>query len=306
MNEKTVKRLFDMQIDEVSLVDRPANQHASIAFSKAFEEDGDVSSYDEGFEGVDLDDLEIGDHVVDTETGEEFVVVEDDGIEKSGTDLLHAPAAATRVISGAGKEVKRRSLVDRGKAHLYRNQGRYKMAGAATGGAAVGYGASEMSKSLGETLLEELSKAASEDERSEIVAKAMNEVEIAKAAAAEAMAVAEHERDLRTTDMFISKAAEYNLPVAPEVLGPILKSMAATLDDDQLEVMDQLLTSVGDQLFEEVGFAGENDNNSVLEMVNAHAAEYVTKADVSGAQAAADIFEANPDLYDAYLAEKGI
>lgn len=246
MNGKNVKRLFDMEIDEVSIVDRPANQHASILISKADKEGSDMpDGYGDDY--VDIDDLDVGDIVVDDE-GNEWEVAYEEEPELAGVGKAHEPA-------------------------------------------------------LGEILLEELSKASSEDERSVIIAKAMNEVEVAKAeakAANEAMLI---ERDLRITDEFISKAAEYNLPVESEVLGPILKSMAETLTPDQLDVVDAIFTSVGDTLYDEVGVVGGNSNGSVLDMVNSYADELVTKADIGGAQAVSDIFEANPEAYDQYLQE---
>lgn len=320
MNEKTVKRLFDMEFDEVSLVDRPANQFASIAFSKAQGEEPSVSE-DFEVEEVDIDDLEVGDVVVDEE-GNEFEVVEEDDdteVEKFSPSGLMGSTALSRLSAGfrAGKGAPRNvqpTGID-GRAgqtglHLGRNRKRYATGAAATTAAGATYGGKkymdnreEASKSLGDALLEELSKASGEDQRAALIAKAMDEVEIAKAAAAEAWDMAEKERDLRLTDEFISKAAEYNVPVAPQVLGPILKSMAETLSDEQLEVLDQLFESIGDVLYEEIGFTGENDNVSVLDQVNAHAAELVGKADIGGAQAIADIFEANPEAYEAYLTE---
>lgn len=344
MKEKTVKRLFDMEIDEVSLVDRPANQHAAIAISKADEEEA-VMVFDEQGNAVDESVLEHGD-VVYNEAGEEFVFVEeDDSIGKASLPMfaqrgiLNAAEGASslgrkgrKAAGGTRSRLRNRYVQPGGEVSSVSFNGRTgstttdytpdklrrglvaRDAGIATAGVggvgAAGYGVKryrdgreEASKSLGDTLLEELSKAATEDERSELLAEALDEVEVAKAAAAEAWSVAEAERDLRMTEEFIAKAAEYNVPVAPGVLGPILKSMAETLSDEQLEVIDALLTSVGDMLYDEIGFTGENDNASVLDQVNAHAAELVGKADASAAQAIADIFDANPQAYDAYLAE---
>jgi hypothetical protein len=34
MTTRTVKRLYDLEIDEISLVDRPANQHGLVAIAK--------------------------------------------------------------------------------------------------------------------------------------------------------------------------------------------------------------------------------------------------------------------------------
>lgn len=162
-----------------------------------------------------------------------------------------------------------------------------------------------MSKSLGDSVLEELSKAVTDSDREEIIAKAMDEVEIAKAAAAEAWAYAEQERDIRVEQEFISKAAEYNLPVAPEVFGPILKSLAETLSDEELDILDEIFTAVGDILYDELGYVGESDNVSVYDTVDGMASELIGKSDMSYEQAVSAMFEANPAAYDAYLSENG-
>lgn len=79
MSTKTVKRLFDLEIDEVSLVDRPANQHGLVAIAKRAEDDGMPIFDAEGYE-VDESDLEHGD-VVYADNGDgsftELVYTED-------------------------------------------------------------------------------------------------------------------------------------------------------------------------------------------------------------------------------------
>lgn len=70
-----IRKLSGLEIDEVSLVDRPANQHGLVAIAKRAPEDS-MGIFDaEGFE-VDESDLEHGDTVYD-ESGQEFVYVED-------------------------------------------------------------------------------------------------------------------------------------------------------------------------------------------------------------------------------------
>jgi len=258
---KPVRRLYDMEYDEVSIVNRPANSDSEIAIFKSMDSDlidvedaGDL--FDEEGELLDISELEPGESVFTVE-GEEFMFVPDDDFETAG------------VSDGVTK-----SEEDMGD-HM----------------------------SLGDVLLEELSKADGESERQAIIADAMDEVEVAKAAAAEAWETVEAEREARYDEAFFSKAAEYNVPVAPEVLGPILKSMATVLDEDQLDTLDQLFTAIGEVLYDEVGYEGDSDNDYVLDEVNHHAAELVGKADVSGAEAISAVFEANPEAYEAYLSE---
>lgn len=160
-------------------------------------------------------------------------------------------------------------------------------------------------KSLGTTVLEELSKAVTSEERDRIVAKMADEVEITKAENEELRQAFEEERDIRVTEAFVAKAAEYELPVEPAVFGPILKAIAEVLDDDQLDVLDAVLSSRGVAL-DELGYAGGATNSGVLDEVNGLAAELVTKAggSVSTEQASTALFEHNPGAYEAYLSEQ--
>lgn len=77
----TISKLQGMKIDEVSLVRRPANQHAAIVFSKADEGDDmpPGTIYTESGEEVSIDDLELG-TLVEGEDGEIYEVVEDDSV----------------------------------------------------------------------------------------------------------------------------------------------------------------------------------------------------------------------------------
>ena len=345
---RTLSKLVDLDIDEVSVVDRGANQHSLIAFSKSLQSGGvDVSEepmadddlvFDESGQEVFVEELEHGDTVFDAE-GNEYVFVEDGEEEigkagafsafKTGMRGAEGPWAAGLNSSAnqagrsgrqAGRRVKDRYTnlrtsteggrsVMRGSENFRRN--RVQDAALGVGGlglaGAGAYGASKWSggKSLGDSVIEELSKAVTDADRDEVIAKAMDEVEIYKAQAAEALAWAEQEHDVRVTDAFISKAAEYNLPVSPEVLGPILKSIAEVLDEEELDVLDALLSAVGDALYDEIGYVGESSNSSVMDQVDSMAGEYVGKSDFSHAQMTTAMFEANPAAYDAYLSEMG-
>lgn len=308
-----VKRLFDIEIDEVSVVDRPANQHGLIAFAKndsstELETGMPEELFDETGEEIPVDVLEHGDIVYDAE-GNEFVFVEDDEdeVEKG---FAYRPAAEAAEAFAGGNRMRASKLADKAFGTGAQARKRKLIAGGTAigvGGAGTGYALSKAEKSnymsLGDSVLEELSKAVTERDREEIIAKAMDEVEIAKAQAAEAYEYAAALEDQRIEDAFISKAAEYNLPVAPEVFGPILKSIAEALTEDELELLDELFSAIGDSLYDEIGYVGESSNTSVLDTVNGLASEFVGKSDVSYEQAVAAMFEANPSAYDAYLSE---
>lgn len=91
----TINKLQNMTFDEVSLVRRPANQHASIVFSKADEGDGmpDVLYTEDGTE-IDIDDLEIGTEV-EMEDGSVWTVAaadDEDDQEDAQENLEYADA----------------------------------------------------------------------------------------------------------------------------------------------------------------------------------------------------------------------
>jgi hypothetical protein len=339
-----VRKLRDMEIDEISLVDRAANQHASILFSKSQEdampgyEEG-VELYDSNGDPADFEDLEVGDLAYDAD-GNEYVMVEDDGSDQDEFDGYYEEELEAVGKSGGKREALQAGYqVGRGKwsadvAELMRRQAGYKTVknGKTTGhdrsrlmragefagrnrntiasvpvAAGAGYGANELRKSLGDVLVEELSKSDRDERTLKMAATMGDEIEKAQAQAAEAIAYAEQLHEERALEAFVSKAAEYNLPVDPFVLGEILKSAAQVLDRDQLDVLDELFTAMGDEIFDEIGALGDTDNSDVLMQVDAYADELVGKSQggVSHAEASTMLFEANPEAYELYLRENG-
>lgn len=319
---RSVRKLFDLEIDEVSVVDRPANQHGLIAIAK---NDGDLSEEDQmpkyvDADGqaidIDVDELEPGEHIFDVETGEEFVFEPDDepADEQSGelagvgkaNPFQVARAGFNAGVRGSKAPGMGQNSLLAGAAHVGRNRYRYGAGAAAAGGAAAGLAASRVGKAdAGKTILEELSKAVNQGERDQIIAKALRRIEDVESQNIELAKALDEERDERMTEAFIAKAAEYNLPVDAEVLGPILKAAATVLTDEQLDVLDTLFNAVGDVLYEEVGYVGDTSNGSVLDVLNGHVGELVGKADVSTEVAFTELMASNPSLYDAYLAENG-
>lgn len=374
--------LADLEIDEVSTVDRPANQHGLITFSKnsgrgegqpqevhmpPTMEDEAVEVYGADGSPLDTDTLEHGDVVYDDE-GNEFVFVEEDPVGDDGgtaydydesgeigkgwTDGLRAfangrrsagvqsaeslftnPGAAVREVGPQARQsVRERARAGRATAGdraarakdelsrrkrtaqvragaAFRNANpAYYTAGVGGGGLALGAGGTYgvTRKSLGDDVLVALSKAVTEDDRSEIIAKAMDEVEFSKALAQQAMEELAEERDARAEMTFISKAEEYNLPVAPDVFGPVLKRLVENMDEDDLEVLDTVFKAAGDLLYSELGYVGGGANSSVLDAVTGLADEMVHKAggQFSAAEATVAMFDANPAAYDAYLQER--
>lgn len=253
---RRVKELSNIEIDEISLVDKPANQHAKVAIAKRAPEEETVPEeiYDESGNIVDLSSLEEGDIIVDEEGNEYVWTFESDDEEE---------AFYEQELVGVGK-------------------------------------------SFADDIRDELSKALTDIDRDDVIAKALGEVSKAEARAYEAESIAKAERTLRLEREYISKAAEYNVPIAPEDLGPVLMRMADTMSYEDCAVIHKALTASGEILWEEVGYQGLSDNSDVFSQVDALAGEFVSKADsgISKHAAVADLFSHNPRAYDEYLAEK--
>ena len=120
--------------------------------------------------------------------------------------------------------------------------------------------------------------------------------------AARSTKIAKSERDLRLTREYISKAAEYNLPIAPDELGPVLYRMAETMSYDDCAVIAKCLETAGEIIFEETGYTGGGDNTDVYSQVEAHAYDTFGKSeDFNAVSAINTVFDQNPDAYDEYL-----
>lgn len=157
--------------------------------------------------------------------------------------------------------------------------------------------------------LAELAKSLDDEDQREAVGKALQAVSKAEQRAQQAETIAKQERDLRLEREFIAKAAEFNVPVSADELGPVLKRMAESVTKDDFQVIVKCLNAVSakDDIFGEVGKRGGGANGSVLDEVNARAMALATGGDVSKAlspeAAVAEVFEMDPRAYDAYLSD---
>jgi hypothetical protein len=332
---RPIKNLTNMEIDEISLVDKGANQHAMITIAKrAPEEDEMPQLYNDEGQLLDEDALEDGDIVYDQEgNAYEFSLTDEDDddqgeyeyegeyedesegeLQEVGKASLGGAFGGARkavnaftsgaagIKQGAGKATGLQGAAF--KAGKFGRQHRTKIGigGGLAAGGGIGYG---VAKSYSEELMEELSKAFSDDDRDEIIAKALGRIEELESDQLEAVEIAKSERDLRLTREYISKAAEYNLPVDPEELGPVLYRMAETMTFDDCAVIAKCLETAGTILFEEVGFQGGGDNTDIYSQVEAAAHEEFGKAEnFNSAEAINKVFEMNPDAYEEYLSEQ--
>ena len=161
-------------------------------------------------------------------------------------------------------------------------------------------------------VLASLSKALGDSDRDAVVAKAYGEIAKATKRAERAESVAKAERDLRLTREYIAKAERYTLPVAAEVLGPVLKRCTESLSKEDCEVLAKCLDSASEASYDpysEIGKSGGGDNSDILNEVGVRADDLFSKAAEAGTgftreQSVAKVFEMNPAAYDQYLAER--
>jgi hypothetical protein len=253
-----------MEIDEISTVDKTANQFSRFVIAKRAPEEEEMPKlYDQEGTALDENKLEFGQIVYDDQgNAYEYVEDVDDSTE------VEAEAQAEREPEKVGKS----AFFD------------------------------AKPNSFTASVLEELSKAFSDSDRDAVIAKALGRVEELEKSQQEATSIAKAERDLRLTREYISKAADYNLPIAPDELGPVLYRMAESMSYDDCAVIAKCLETAGNILYEEIGYQGGGDNADVYSQVAQHAVETFGKAeDFNAVTAINKVFEENPDAYDEYL-----
>jgi hypothetical protein len=257
-----------MEIDEISTVDKTANQYSRFVISKRAPEEEDMPQlYNQEGQPLDEDQLEFGDIVYDDQ-GAAYEFVEDDGEDDTPAE----------------EDKDQLELASVGKSAFFEK-------------------AAPRAGSFSQSVMEELSKAYSDKDRDQVIAKALGRVEELERAQQKAETIAKSERDLRLTREYISKSAEYNLPVDPEVLGPVLYRMAETMSFDDCAVIAKCLETAGEIIFEETGYQGGGDNADVYSQVEQHAYDTFGKSENFDAVSAINtVFDQNPDAYDEYLA----
>lgn len=268
---RVVKNLRNMEIDEISLVNRGANQHATVSIAKnapeeenmaneLYTEDGDLLDESNAVEGATVYDADMNEYTLEAEEANE----------------------------GENENENEKEFAEVGKSAFFQPQ--------------------QNSGSFQDAVREELSKAYSDEDRDKVFSKAMGYIEELEGKQEESASIAKSERDLRLTREYISKAADYGLPIADEELGPVLYRMAENMPFDDCAVIAKALETAGSIIFDEIGAKGGGANSDIMDTVNGYADEYVGKAEdgFSKAEATTGIFDSNPDAYEQYLADRNV
>lgn len=233
---KPTSRLRDIEIDEVSVVDKGAASDALIAIAKRATQEVTMPSYtyEDGTPVTEDTVLNEGDIVFD-ETGNAFqFTMEDD--EPEGAEGAEAVAPELEAVGKAAFP----SFSDEIREEISK-----AFSGAGQGTDAV----------------------------KELFSKAATEIDTLRKGLSEAQEIAKAERDARLTDAYISKAASYNLPGDAAELGPVLYRMAEKMSFEDCSVINKCLTAAGATIFQEIGAVGGGDNDDILTQVSKAAAD---------------------------------
>jgi len=267
---RKARQISGLEIDEISLVDKGANQHAVVTIAKSasgeMEETMDI--YDEQGNPLDLDALNDGDVVYDAD-GEAYQFTLDEEFEEEREPEL------------VGKSFEN---------PFRRNETVRKNAS---------------SPSFVEDLRSELSKALSDSDRDQVITKAFGTIEVLHEQVSKAQQAAEHERQVRLHREYSEIAKSYGLPFQDDVLGGVLMRAAENLSREDCEVIAKCLEAAGEAVYMETGNIGGGSNSDVYDQVSAYASEAVSKGfDASTEELTADFFMSNPEAYDEYLSER--
>lgn len=274
---RKVREIQDLVIDEISLVDKGANQHATVTIAKSAdgEKENYMDVYDEQGNPLDPESLEIGDVVYDA-AGDAYEIQANDEQEQEDRVEERELAVAKSFTTPFAKREQKKS---------------------------------EVAKGFAQGLREELSKALTDRDRDEVINKAFAQIEALTEATEVAKRAAEAEREIRLMAEYTEIAKSYELPtVEVEPLAKALKNMAEKLSYEDCETIGKALqfaAEAQEALYTEVGSIGGGDNSDVLQMVNAQVDGLVTKSGATREELIAEVFAQHPEAYDQFLAERG-
>lgn len=343
MSIQPVKRLSSLEIDEVSLVDRPANQHGLVTITKRDEGLG-MGVYDEAGNELDENDLESGD-MIQEEDGSTSVLLSDDDLQAiidgevdpaefgltdeaieallNEENLAEVGKSEAAAVTGGPSTLRRWAMdvkggykhgrrgeaperlptnnhLARGSAHVGRNKNAY-IVGASAGTEENVRG--RMSKSLGEQVLTDLSKALTDGDRDQVISKMADRLSEAEEVAKAAQEHAAFLQDQAEFAQYVDIAKSFELPVDPEDLGSILQEVSKVLSNEQLETLERIFNTAAAAIsFDEEGSQGYSPT---MDYVEGAAMELVGKSagEISPEQATTALYSANDDAYLAYLSE---
>lgn len=262
--KRQVNELKDLKIDEISLVDRGANQHAIVTIAKRHGEEDKMDQYfDENGQLVDIDELSPGDVVYDAD-GDAFVYTFEDEVEEE--------------LEPVGKRDDNPFAQRSEPSRNYAEELRIELSKALTDKDRDAV----ISKAFGQ--MEEIAKAA---ERAQAAAESERQLRMEReyVEVAKGYSVGVDPEVLGPVLMRAAEALSYDDCVV----------IAKALDS---------VTGIADGYFEEIGKRGVGSNSDIYMQVEEIVNSQVSKGDFSREEMISAVFEDNPDAYDQYLAER--
>lgn len=298
-------RLSDMEFDEVSLVNRPANQLSKVVLFKSDEEPKMPGHYGKKRKMMDEEE-----EVSKPGHYGKMKMMDEDEDEEEVSKPGHKMKMKDEV-SKPGHKMKDDEDEETMKERMARLRAMQKSDEAIDLPGEV-YDYIEALESANAEMVDELSKMAEFVEGEDELLKSADPaiVEIVKAAEERAEAaeqIAKAERDFRLEREFIAKAAEFDrLPVDAAEFGPVLKAAAEVLTEEQFDAITSVLAAANESvaqgnLFTEVGKATSFANDSSMSQIEKAAARLREGSDMTRAESIAKAVEADPSLYTEYL-----
>ena len=299
-------RLSDMEFDEVSLVNRPANQLSKVVLFKSDEEPKMPGHYGKKRKMMDEEEeVSKPGHYGKMEDDEEE---DEEEVSKPGHKMKDEVSKPGHKMKGGDDEDEDDESM---KERMARLRAMQKSDEAVDLPGEV-YDYIEALESANAEMVDELSKMAEFVEGEEEILKNADPaiVEIVKAAEERAQAaetIAKAERDFRREREFIAQAAEFDrLPVDAAEFGPVLKAAAEVLTEEQFEAITSVLAAANESvaqgnLFTEVGKATSFANDSSMSQIEKAAARLREGSEMTRAESIAKAVEADPSLYTEYL-----
>lgn len=266
-NRRVVKSLTNMEIDEISLVDRGANQHSTVTIAKrAPEEDHMPKLY-----------LEDGSLLTDDNAEEGLTVKDEEGNEY--------------VLEAEAEEVEEnKELAEVGKSAFFKPTEEVAKSG----------------KSFSEEVMESISKAFDDDERDKIIAKALDELAEENKRNAEIAKSERDLRLTREYISKADEYGVPGIP-SEELGPVLYRMAETMSYDDCAVIAKALEVAgaAAEALYDEIGSQGGGANSDVMDMVNGYAEEQISKAEgVSKADTVVGVFDQSPEAYEQYLSDQ--
>ena len=183
--------------------------------------------------------------------------------------------------------------------HVGGNAMKYGVGAGAAGAAGVGGYEYNRRRNVGKSLREEFSKALTDDDRESVISKAMDAISQLEEQNEIALEIAKSEQEQRIFNDYVSIAKTYDLPFEDDVVASAMMEAEANLSEEACAVIAKSFELASNLITQEIGY---DELGSDAMYVVDDALDEIGKS--GDPEAITQLLENNPELYEAYLAEK--